>query len=105
MPGGERGLVVNKYIMDQASARNIKIAVLSEYEAELYGTPADLQWFTQNYPAMLCAFDPRQNLSNRETYISCTSHAPQWIEIIRSQHPEYLMLRQTKFLENCSSLP
>jgi hypothetical protein len=64
----------------------------------------DLDWFTANYTQMLCAFDPHKEALDRETYISCTVHAPDWMKITRSAHPENLMLTETKFRENCSAL-
>jgi hypothetical protein len=103
-PSGSPGAVVNLYARDQAAARHLIISPLSSFAAVVSGSYEDLRWFNQNYPTMLCAFDPHQEVLDRERYISCTIHAPHWIEIIRSSHPEDLMLIETKFRENCSAL-
>ena len=105
VPGGKRGQIINAYIIDNANRRNVKVEMLSEYEAIFTGLSTDLRWFRENYPAMLCAFDPRQNLSNKETCMTCTKYTPLWIELIRSNHPENLMADGTKFWPSCSSLP
>lgn len=102
--GKGTGQVINLYVKEQAREREILVTPLSAYVAELHGSNVDLAWFTANYPQMLCAFDPRQVVLDRETYLSCIKHAPEWISIVRSQHPENLMLTQTKFRENCSAL-
>ena len=93
---------INKYILDQASDRHVEIRPLSEYAAEFVGPYDQISWFDANYKFMLCAFDPKQVVLDRDTYISCMSHADGWVRIVRSSHPENLLLTQTKFRENCS---
>jgi hypothetical protein len=103
-PSDGRGKIVNMYIQREADARNVEVRPLSEFTAEFRGSGPDLEWFNQNYAFMLCAFDPRKQVYDRETYLSCMSHASQWIQIVRSSTPEDLMLRETKFRENCAPL-
>ncbi|TPM35525.1 hypothetical protein [Mesorhizobium sp. B2-3-5] len=98
------GKTVNLYVQEQAHVRHLRINPISEYVAEVHGNPVDLQWFTKNYPQMLCSFDPRQESHVKETYISCVSHVSNWIKIVRSEHPEALMYDKTLFEANCASL-
>jgi hypothetical protein len=99
-----RGKIINYYVDQAAIERHVYIEPLSEFSADFYGSYQDIKWFSDNYPFMLCAFDPRKIPDDRETYISCMTHAKDWITILRSSMPENLMLTNTKFKENCSSL-
>jgi hypothetical protein len=94
--------IVNNYILEQARARNVTIQALSPFAAEVSGLPTELEWFERNYKHMLCAFNPRVEVDDRSTYLSCMQHADEWIVITREK-PENLMLTQTKFHEACST--
>lgn len=99
-----RGRTINRFVLQEAETRRVEIRPLSTFAADFSGFSPSVTWLSKNYPAMLCAFDPRKVVNDRETYISCMTHAPEWMRIVRSDHPESLMYFETKFRENCSAL-
>jgi hypothetical protein len=102
-PDNTRAL--NKFAVQQATDRRIEVKQLSWFAASFSGFSPSISWYQENYPFMVCAFDPKnQTIHIRETHMSCMAHARQWIQKTQSDHPEYLMLTETKFYENCVSV-
>ncbi len=100
-PDPQIGEVVNRYMAERARSKNIAISPLSPFAAEIGGSVFAVEWFDRNYPWMLCGFESRQMLYDRETFLSCMHHASEWMKIVRSNQLESLMLRETKYVENC----
>jgi len=100
---GGRGKIINMYVSQSAVERNVVIRPLSSFAADFTGGYPDIKWLSNNYPFILCAFDARQVVHDRDVYISCMQHSPSWIAIVQSSKPEDLMLRETLFRENCAA--
>lgn len=96
---------VNSYIARWAQERDIHITMLSPFVAAFEGAQFQLDELRENYRFMLCAFNPLLEVDDRSTYLSCMSHANQWVDIVRSASPENLLLVQTKYKENCVTSP
>jgi hypothetical protein len=101
-PAGHSSSDVNWYTREQATRLGISISPVSAFAADFRGADWDVRWLQRNYPFMLCAFDPRQEVNVRSTYISCMRHAEEWIRRTQSKVPEDLMLEGVMFHENCS---
>jgi hypothetical protein len=97
--------VINRLIIQEAKARQIKINQLSWFSAEFSGYSPSVAAFKKNYRYMLCAFDPSNpkilQAKVRDTYQSCMTHAEEWIESTASK-PETLMTTNSVFYEDCA---
>jgi hypothetical protein len=82
-----------------AACTNIPV---SSYAAVLRGKAVA---FRREYNFLLCALNPRLEISDKSTYISRMGHAQSWIDITRSHQPERLMSSETLFRENCTPRP
>jgi len=101
----DKSAVVNRYILEQAKKRNLKISILSSYVAEFVGASKDIRWLKANYKTMLCAFNPLLEIDDKTTYLSCMAHADRWITLVIDGNAERLMLTDTVFHENCTTSP
>lgn len=93
---------INRFALERSNALGIQHVTLSPFVAKYTGSAAAVDMLRAEYPFLLCAFEPRQELKDRETYMSCIRHAPQWIASIQSDAPERLMLAEYLFKENCA---
>lgn len=96
-----RGQVVNKFVKDEARRRDVSIIIVSNFVAELEGSPRDIAWFEANYPTLLCAFNPELVIEDEATHTSCHSHVKKWTEIIKTRRENELMLEGNLFCPNC----
>jgi hypothetical protein len=95
---------LNKFAVDLAEKRSISITQLSWFQASFSGLWPDIRWYEENYPYVLCAFDPKlQLIYKRETYVSCMRHARNWIETAQSKEPQNLMSPDSMYYEDCVS--
>jgi hypothetical protein len=99
--GARTGAVVNNYLAAQGNERNVKISPISAFAATFHGSVFSIAWFQGNYAFMLCAFDPKQVVNYEAVYLSCMSHAPEWVKIVQSSKPEDLMVTQTHYADVC----
>lgn len=93
--------VVSRYLSERAKERHVKISVLSPFAAVLSGSVGSIAWFQRNYPLMLCEFDPSQLVNDENVYLSCMSHAQEWMKILQSNQPEDLMVNETHYAASC----
>jgi hypothetical protein len=93
---------IGAYTAKAAELREVQIQPLSAFAADFTGSYDEINWFTENYPTLVCAFDPKQVTDVSTTYLSCMTHASEWVQVIRSAHPEDLMLSQTHFVDICT---
>ncbi|MGV1957777.1 hypothetical protein ACQZ5G_14820 [Agrobacterium sp. 22-214-1] len=93
--------IINSYVRQQAKDRGLTISPISSFAAEISGPAHELKWMKDNYKHMLCAFNPKVEIDDRATYLSCMSHADEWVRIVQSEHSETLLVSQTLFKENC----
>ncbi|KIO50269.1 hypothetical protein [Nitrosospira sp. NpAV] len=100
-PSEQVGEVVNRYMAERAASKNVAISPLSSFAAEISGSIFAIEWFDRNYPWMMCAFESRHMLLDRQTFMSCMHHASEWMRVVKSDQPEHLMNRETKYEENC----
>lgn len=98
---GEEKSYINKFIVDIAKERNVKVTPLSRVAVELHGGVFDIEWMRRNYSFMLCAFDPSQEVNNVAAYMTCMKHSPEWVKIIQSDHPELLGDTEYLYQERC----
>lgn len=94
---------VNPYVRQAIEERGIVIVELSPFVAEFSGPSFQMRWLQDRYPHLVCAFDPRKEILNREVFMTCVSKAPEWIKAVQSDRPQDLMLRQTLYRETCVS--
>ena len=79
----------------------ITIYELSAFAAEYTGSPSSINWLEKHYAEMICGFDPNKVANDKAVYISCTQHAPEWIQIYDGTNKENLFLSETLYKENC----
>ena len=100
----EPGRYVNVFAEREATRRGLSVVPHSWFTVSVSGFAPSVWVYSNEYAPMICAFDPRsQTILMRETYMSCTAHANDWIAKLRGSHHEELMLTETKFYENCVS--
>jgi hypothetical protein len=100
-PSGVPVSAVNRYISEDAARRGIKIAQLSPFVAEYRGSVSAISAFESNYRFLVCAFEPSQERDPRAAYMTCTAHSPFWIDAIKSDAPQNLMLQEHLYFERC----
>jgi hypothetical protein len=100
---GEPGERLNHFLARFVEKRKVRVERLSWFVAEAKGLKwhvADLQ---ANIAELTCAFDPGQmSYETRATYLSCMTHAPEWLGHVQGERPQDLMLAETLFYENCA---
>lgn len=96
------GKLINYFAANEAEKLRVKIRPLSSYTAVVQGGSASVFRFLNEYRFMICAFNPKLEINDRSTYLSCMRHAQSWINIVRSRQPERLMLEETSFRDNCA---
>jgi hypothetical protein len=96
------GQLVNYFAETEAKRLGVKIRPLSSYTASVEGNPWSVAKLVEEYKFLMCAFNPKLDINDRATYLSCMSHAESWIDTVRSERPEKLMLKETLFRENCT---
>ncbi len=96
------GQLVNHFAEAEAKRLDVKISPLSSYVASVEGNPWGVARLVEEYKFLLCAFNSKLDINDRATYLSCTRHAQSWIDTVRSERPERLMLKETLFRENCT---
>lgn len=94
---------INFYISQNAVARGVNVRQISSFLVELRGSHTNMAWIRRNYPSMLCSFRYEQVLNGQETYLSCMSHAPEWMETVRKKKPADLFLNSTLYRANCAA--
>lgn len=92
---------VNKHIVERAAERRVQIHVLSPFAAELAGHRKQISWFDKHYRFMVCGFDPANVIPDEATYLTCMGNADRWVEIVRSEEAENLMLKDTHYVAVC----
>lgn len=96
-----KGQVVNKFVKDEALRRDVSIVLISNFVAELKGSRRNIAWFESNYPSLLCAFNPGLVIEDEATHTSCHSHVRNWMEMVKNQRENELMLEKNLFCPNC----
>jgi hypothetical protein len=96
------GKLINYFALNEAEKLRVKIRPLSSYTAMLQGSSYSVASFLNEYKFMICAFNPKLEINDKSTYLSCMHHAQAWVDIVRSRQPEKLMLTETLFRENCT---
>lgn len=96
------GKLINYFAATEAEKLRVKISPISSYTAVVQGSSSSVSRFLNEYRFMICAFNPKLEINDRSTYLSCMRHAQSWINIVRSRQPEQLMLTETSFRENCT---
>ncbi len=92
---------ISSTLLKVCNERNISITVLSSTIVELRGSVRQMKWIQNNYHILVCDFDQTKVSLDESTYISCMSHAKDWIKIVQSSRPDTLMIDQTKYCPNC----
>ena len=92
---------INRYVEERSKMLGIRHVILSPFVAKFIGMPWSIRIFSEEYPNLLCAFEPQVESNDRETYLSCMSNVPKWISSVQSNKPESLMLEELYFKENC----
>lgn len=100
-PHGTQVSAVNWYVSEDAKRRGIKIAQFSPFVAEFRGSISALSSFESNYRFLVCAFDPEQEPDPRAAFMTCIAHAPSWIDAVKSEIPQNLMLQEHLYFERC----
>lgn len=95
------GTVLNKYIAEQAAERKVRISILSPFAMVLTGRTGQISWFDKHYPFLLCSFDPANVILDDATYLTCMTNAERWVQIVRSEEPEDLMLADSHYSRVC----
>lgn len=98
---GEQAGPLGSYTASAVAARRLKAQPTSPFTATFSGSKGDVRWLLANYPQLVCAFEPTRADNPRSSYVSCVAHAPAWVTVIRSPHPENLMLPEHLYYENC----
>lgn len=92
---------VNRYISEDAERRGINIAQLSPFVAEFRGSFSAISAFESNYRFLVCAFEPSQERDPRAAFMTCIAHSPFWIDAVKSEMPQNLMLQDHLYFERC----
>lgn len=100
-PVGTKISPVNWYVAEAAEQSGIKLTQLSPFVAEFRGTISSLRSFESNYRFLVCAFDPVQESDPRASFMTCVAHVPFWIEAVKSETPQNLMLQEHLYFERC----
>jgi hypothetical protein len=96
------GMVVNAYLAQAATVKHVKIEVLSPVAADISGPKWSVRRIEKSYPFLLCAFyDPGAPVEYAQIYTTCMQSTPEWIQIVRSQQPEDLLLPRTNYASVC----
>lgn len=92
---------VNWFVLESSKKRNLSIEELSEFVAIFSGSPRSIRWLEENYPSMLCAFKYRRVVDDEGLYTRCIRKAGIWIDIVKDERFEELMLRETDYAATC----
>ena len=92
---------LGQHMENVSSTYRLKVVKLSEFVVRVSGATGNLHRFIEDYPQIVCAFDPGQVGNAGSAYMSCVQHAPSWIYAVRSNQPEELFLSEYRFWENC----
>ena len=94
---------ISSYTRSVAADLNLKLEILSPFVMRVSGLDSRVAKFMEDYPTMLCGFDPVQVTVPHDTYLSCTSHAKKWIDVVQAGKPEDLMLQNMIYEPICAS--
>lgn len=100
-PAATQTSPVNRYVAAEAQRRGLELTPLSPFVAEFSGPISTLSSFEANYRFLVCAFDPNQERDPRAAFMTCIAHAPYWIEAVKSEAPQNLMLQEHLYFERC----
>jgi hypothetical protein len=92
---------VGKNLYEICNKKGIKITVLSSNIAEFKGTKRQMRWLQNNYHILLCDFNQDTTIFGKDDYITCISHAKEWIKIIQGKKLENLMQEGTNYCPVC----
>lgn len=94
---------VNYFVSSRAKDLDITILQTSWFSANFSGSYLAMAHFKNDYPLMLCAFDPSLQMTEiPQTFSSCMSNARSWISTIQSDHPEKIFDDTTQvYYGNC----
>jgi hypothetical protein len=94
-------LTPNRFILEAAKRKDIEVTVITPFVAQYKGSWTSLTWIESNYPALVCAFDPRAVIDPTSLHTSCTRHAPEWIAIVKAGTLDDLFLDPFLFKAIC----
>lgn len=86
----------------ELKARDIRVSVLSPFVAEFSGNIHEIHWLKQNYPQMLCGFNPIGIAEREIEYTTCMKYADSWASIVNSSQPGNLMLDNSHYPGVCT---
>ena len=94
---------ISSYTRSVANDLKLKLEILSPFVMRVSGIDSNLTKFMEDYPVMLCGFDPVKVTVPHNTYLSCTSHAKKWISVVQSGSSQDLMLQDMIYEPLCAS--
>ncbi|UCR85154.1 hypothetical protein [Pseudomonas chlororaphis] len=92
---------VNKYLIEAIRDRNISVVNVGPFEAEYQGGWSEIRWLEENYPALLCAFNPSRVIDPRAVHVACMDRAPGWISVVKNGWQDNLFLDEYGYKSSC----
>lgn len=100
-PRGSETQTLNRFVSAALKEQEVNAFVISPFLAQYSGGWNSVKWLEQNYPALLCAFDPLNVIDPKAVHTACVKNAPHWMQIVKENRLDDLFLDETIYKASC----